>query len=155
MSSEKIAEWLSMHTLMVEDHDITYEGHQLSPHWIYRTFDLLGDAAVGFIGPCRVNLTEMVDLEDVKASAPIYSPLMLHIIAEQFGCDLHLTVYRQRMLIVAAKELLETLTDRNVARRGDDIYLPRADGSMGKLSVSIATARTLFFRGREYLECTL
>ena len=65
-----------MHTLMVEDHDITYEGHQLSPHWIYRTFDLLGDAAVGFIGPCQVNLTEMVDLEDVKASAPIYSPLM-------------------------------------------------------------------------------
>ncbi len=30
----------------------------------------------------RVDLTEMVDLEDVKASAPIYSSLTLHIIIE-------------------------------------------------------------------------
>jgi uncharacterized protein len=56
---------------MVEERDIAYEGYQLSPHWIYRTLNLLGDAAVGFIGPCQVNLTEMVDLEDVKASVPI------------------------------------------------------------------------------------
>lgn len=126
--------------MTVEDRHIVYDGHQLAPHWIYRTFDLLGDAAVGFIGPCHVDLTEMVDLEDVKASAPIYSPLMLHIIIEQFGCDLHQTVYRQRLLIVTAKELLETQTDRQVTRRGDDLYVPQADGAPGKLSVSIATA---------------
>jgi hypothetical protein len=41
---------------------------------------------------------------------------------------------------VTAKELLERLTERPVTRRGDDLYLPRADGSPGKLSVSIATA---------------
>ncbi|MFO7171194.1 MAG: DUF366 family protein, partial [Chloroflexota bacterium] len=129
-----------MRTHFVADQQITYDGRQLAPHWIYRQFDLLGDAAVAFIGPCRVDLSEMVDLEDVKRAAPISSPLMLHVIAEFFGGDLHQTVYRQRLLVITAKELLEERTGRPVMRRGDDLYLPRADGSLGKLSVSIATA---------------
>lgn len=129
-----------MKTLFIDDRQITYEGHQLAPHWVYRNFDLLGDAAVAFVGPCRVELGEMVDIEDVKNVAPIYSPLMLHVIAEFFEGTLHQTVYRQRLLIVTAKELLETQIDRRVTRSGDDLYLPRADGSRGKLSVSIATA---------------
>ncbi|HKP53631.1 MAG TPA: DUF366 family protein [Chloroflexia bacterium] len=129
-----------MHNLFVADHEIEYDGRQLSPHWIYRQFDLLGNAVVAFTGPCRVELAEMVDIEDVKASAPIYSPLMLHVIAEFFGVDLHTTVYRQRLLIVTAKELLESTGSHAVTRRGDDLYLPRGDGSLGKLSVSIATA---------------
>jgi hypothetical protein len=65
---------------------------------------------------------------------------MLHIIAEFFAGDLHLTVYRQRLLIVTAGELLAQMTDQPVTRRGDDLYLPRADGTPGKLSVSIATS---------------
>ncbi len=129
-----------MQTLLFTDREITYDGHQLAPHWIYRRFDLLGDAVVAFLGPCRVELSEMVDLEDVNDNAPIYSPRMLHLIAEFFSGDLHLTVYRQRLLIVTAKELLETLTTRRVTRKGDDLYLDRADGRAGKLSVSIATA---------------
>lgn len=129
-----------MQTRFISDRPIAYDGRQLAPHWIYRQHDLLGDAAVAFVGPCRVDLSEMVDIEDVKNVAPIYSPLMLHVIAEFFGGDLHQTVYRQRLLIVTAKELLETLTERRVTRRGDDLYMPRHDGSPGKLSVSIATA---------------
>jgi hypothetical protein len=129
-----------MHTLLITDRAITYDGRQLAPHWIYRQHDLMGDAAVAFLGPCHVDLSEMVDIEDVKAQAPIFSPQMLHIIAEFFSSDLHTTVYRQRLLIVTAKEILERLTDRPVTRRGDDLYLPSADGSPGKLSVSIATA---------------
>lgn len=129
-----------MRTLVVSDRQIGYDGRQLAPHWIYRQFDLLGDAAVAFVGPCRVELGEMVDIEDVKNTAPISSPLMLHVIAEFFGGDLHQTVYRQRLLVVAAKELLETQTERRVTRAGDDLYLPRAGGGRGKLSVSIATA---------------
>jgi len=120
------------------DHPITYDGTQLAPHWLYRQFDLRGDAAVAFVGPCRVELREMVDIEDVKAQAPIYSPLMLHIIAEFFSQDLHLAVYRQRLLIVTASELLQTMTPRVVIRRGDDLYLPRGHNDC-KLSVSIAT----------------
>jgi hypothetical protein len=131
-----------MKTLVVSDRQIGYDGRQLAPHWIYRQFDLLGDAAVAFVGPCRVELGEMVDIEDVKNTAPIFSPLMLHVIAEFFGGDLHQTVYRQRLLVVAAKELLETQTERRVTRAGDDLYLPRADDGRGKLSVSIATAST-------------
>lgn len=132
-----------MHTLLVANRDITYDGRQLASHWIYRNFDLMGDAAVAFLGPCHVDLNEMVDIEDVKAQAPIFSPRMLHVIAEFFSSDLHTTVYRQRLLIVTAKELLETMTDRQVTRKGDDLYLPRADGSPGKLSVSITTAAWL------------
>jgi hypothetical protein len=82
----------------------------------------------------------MVDIEDVKAKAPIFSPRMLHLILEFFDADLHTAVYRQRLLVVTAKELLEELTARQVTRRGDDLYLERADGTPGKLSVSIATA---------------
>jgi hypothetical protein len=129
-----------MHKLLINDRQIKYDGRQLAPHWIYRNFDLLGDAVVGFTGPCQVELSEMVDIEDVKASAPIYSPLMLHLIAEFFAVDLHTTVYRQRLLIVIAKELLEEKIAQRVTRRGDDLYLPRRDGTPGKLSVSIATA---------------
>ena len=141
-----------MKTLFVHDRRITYDGRQLAPHWIYRSFDdrghanpeddidMRGDAAVAFIGPCQVDLSEMVDLEDIKQQAPIYSPLMLHVIAEFFAGSLHQTVYRQRLLIVTAKELLENLTERKIIREGDDLYLLRPDGQRGKLSVSIATA---------------
>lgn len=134
-------EW-GMQVHLVTDHHIVYDGRQLAPHWIYRHFNLISNAVVAFVGPCQVDLSEMVDIEDVKAVAPIYSPLMLHIIAEFFDSNLHQTVYRQRLLIVIAKELLETLTERRVLRKGDDLYIPRIDGSLGKLSVSIATAST-------------
>ncbi len=40
----------------------------------------------------------------------------------------------------SASSPFEGLTDRPVTRTGDDLYLPRADGSPGKLPVSIATA---------------
>jgi hypothetical protein len=129
-----------MHTYLYAEQPLIYDGRQLTPHWLYRRFDLLGDGIAAFTGPCRVALSEMVDLEDVKAAAPIYSPLMLHCIAEFFQTDLELAVYRQRLLIVTAKELLEELTGRQVQRNGDDLYLLRRDGAPGKLSVSIATA---------------
>ena len=83
-----------MQTKYITAQQITYDGHQLAPHWIYRNFDILGDAIVAFVGPCKVDLSEMVDIEDVKAEAPIYSPLMLHCIAEFFHGDLELAVYR-------------------------------------------------------------
>jgi uncharacterized protein len=67
-------------TYFFAEQSITYNGRQLSPHWLYRQFDLLGDTIAAFTGPCRVELNEMVDPEDVKATAPIYSPLMLHCI---------------------------------------------------------------------------
>ncbi|GIW02754.1 DUF366 family protein [Roseiflexus sp.] len=132
-----------IHTLLVADREITYDGRQLTSHWIYRHFNLMGDAAVAFIGPCHVDLSTMVDIEDVKAKAPIFSPKMLHVLAEFFSGDLHLTVYRQRLLMVIAGELLAASTGRAIIRYGDDLYLPRIDGPPGKISVSIATVSSV------------
>ena len=115
------------------DKEIKYIGSQLSPHWIYKNFQLQGDAIVAFVGECKVDLTEMVDIEDVINNEPIYSKSMLSFITEQFGIGLTEGVFRQRLLICIIKELLE---ERGifVVRNGDDLMIDNK-----KLSVSIAT----------------
>lgn len=131
---------------------IPYNGTQLSPHWIYKNFDICGDALVSFIGPADVSLKQMVDLEDVKSKSPIYSEEMLHFIAEFFDTDLEKTIYCQRLLMVIIKECLEKRLSRHpsnsrhsresgnpkLSRKGDDLY----DGKK-KLTVSIATASAI------------
>lgn len=113
--------------------EIKYIGSQLAPHWIYKNFHIQGDAIVAFVGECKVDLTEMVDIEDVINNEPIYSKLMLSFISEQFGIGLVEGVLRQRLLITIIKELLEK-KGVFVVRNGDDLMI---DGR--KLSVSIAT----------------
>jgi hypothetical protein len=132
-----------LHKYLGGGDSLKYNGLQLSPHWIYRQHDLLGDAIVAWRGECDVKLSEMVDIEDVKANAPIYSREMVHFIAEFFDTDLEKAVYRQRLLITTAKEYLEEYLSQRVERRGDDLYLIRPrDSRRGKLSVSIATSST-------------
>ena len=113
--------------------EIKYIGSQLAPHWIYKNFHIMGDAIVSFVGECKVDLSEMVDIEDVINNEPIYSKSMLSFITEQFGIGLTEGVFRQRLLICIIKELLE---ERGifVVRNGDDLMI---EGK--KLSVSIAT----------------
>ncbi len=115
------------------DKDIKYIGSQLSPHWIYKNFKIQGDAIIAFRGECKVDLTEMVDIEDVINNEPIYSKYMLSFITEQFGISLSEGVFRQRLLMCIIKELLEE-KGIFVVRNGDDLMI---DGR--KLSVSIAT----------------
>jgi len=115
------------------DKEIKYIGSQLAPHWIYKNFNIQGDSIVAFIGECKVDLTEMVDIEDVINNEPIYSKLMLSFISEQFGVNLVEGVLRQRLLITVIKEALES-RGIIVSRNGDDLIY---EG--GKLSVSIAT----------------
>lgn len=124
-----------MKTKLIEN-EIKYIGSQLAPHWIYKNFKMQGDAIVAFLGECKVDLTEMVDIEDVINKEPIYSKYMLSFITEQFGVNLSEGVFRQRLLICIIKELLE---ERGifVVRNGDDLMI---DGR--KLSVSIATKST-------------
>ena len=62
------------------DEEIKYIGSQLVPHWIYKNYNVQGDAIVAFIGECEVKLTEMVDIEDVINNEPIYSKSMLSFI---------------------------------------------------------------------------
>ena len=113
--------------------EIKYIGSQLAPHWIYKNFKIQGDAIVAFIGECKVDLSEMVDIEDVINNEPIYSKSMLSFISEQFGIGLTEGVLRQRLLMCVIKELLE---ERGifVVRNGDDLMI-----NDKKLSVSIAT----------------
>ena len=115
------------------EENIKYIGSQLVPHWIYKNFKIQGDAIVAFVGECKVDLTEMVDIEDVINNEPIYSKYMLSFITEQFGVSLTEGVFRQRLLICIIKELLEE-KGIFVVRNGDDLMI---DGR--KLSVSIAT----------------
>ena len=124
-----------MKTKFIEN-EIKYIGSQLAPHWIYKNFKMQGDAIVAFLGECKVDLTEMVDIEDVINNEPIYSKYMLSFITEQFGVNLSEGVFRQRLLVCIIKELLE---ERGifVVRNGDDLMI---DGR--KLSVSIATKST-------------
>ena len=126
---------MKMKTKLIEK-EIKYIGSQLAPHWIYKNFEMMGDAIVAFKGECEVKLTEMVDIEDVINNEPIYSKSMLSFISEQFNIGLVEGVFRQRLLICIIKELLE---ERGifVVRNGDDLMI---DGK--KLSVSIATKST-------------
>lgn len=122
-----------MKTLYIDEY-IDYQGLQLSPHWIYRNFNLIGDAVVAFNGEVDIPLNNMVDLVDVHHEEPIYSPRMLNFIIEHFDTDLELAIYRQRIFMVIIKEELEQHLEIRVNRLGDDLYVNR-----GKLSVSVAT----------------
>ncbi len=115
------------------DDDIKYIGSQLAPHWIYKNHKIQGDAIVAFCGECKVDLSEMVDIEDVINNEPIYSKYMLSFITEQFGINLSEGVFRQRLLMCIIKELLEE-KGIFVVRNGDDLMIDSK-----KLSVSIAT----------------
>ncbi len=118
------------------DKEIKYEGFQLSPHWIYKNFNIQGDSTVAFIGECDVKLEEMVDIEDVINNEPIYSKSMLHFISEQFNIGLVEGVLRQRLLIFKIKEALEKRGFK-IVRKGDDLFYDNK-----KLTVSIATKST-------------
>lgn len=123
-----------MKTLFIND-EIKYTGEELSPHWIYKNFHIQGNCIVSFIGECDVNLTHMVDIEDVINNEPIYSKKMLNFIEENFNSTLEETVYKQRLLVTITKEAIEKYSPSvKIIRSGDDLYIDNK-----KLSVSIAT----------------
>lgn len=121
-------------SILFLEKSLKYNGTELSPLWIYKNYDLQGDAVISFIGPAELDTRTMVDMEDIKAGDRIYSESMVHFIGEFFDLDLEKTVFRQRLLMAIMKEVLEKKIGRILTRSGDDIY----DGDC-KLSVSIAT----------------
>ena len=131
---------LSRLQIHLDDQTRAYSGRELCSHFAYRTFGLLGDSAVAFVGPCRVDLEDMVDLEDVRKQEPIFSPRMLHVIVELFSRPLPETVLYQRLLGRVAADLLGESLPSGEGRlalevRGDDLYVEQR-----KASVSIATS---------------
>ena len=122
------------HTHFIEK-KIKYDGSQLTSHFAYNNFGLLGDSIVAFIGPCDVQTTHMVDLEDVRQNLFIFSENMLHFIVEHFSYSLEHTVALQRLLITNLIQDIEAHDPEiRLQRRGDDIF-----DDVCKLSVSIAT----------------
>ena len=119
------------------DKEIKYTGAELSPHWIYKNFHIKGDAIVCFKGAVDVQLTEMVDIEDVINNEPIKSDKMANFIIEVFNSNLREMIIRQRLFISIIKETLEDM-GVNVKRKGDDLFYNNK-----KLSVSIATKSTV------------
>ena len=121
-----------MKKLFIEK-EIKYTGAELSPHWIYRNFNIQGSAVAAFIGPVEVKLSEMVDIEDVIKNEPISSDKMLNFIIEDFDVTLAHMVSNQRLFICIIKEVLEE-KGLKLERSGDDLFYKGR-----KLSVSIAT----------------
>ncbi len=119
------------------DKEIKYTGKELSPHWIYKNFNVCGDCIVSFLGEVDVKLDEMVDIEDVINVEPISSKKMLNFIIECFDCTLSEMVWRQRLFVSIIKECLEKY-GKKILRKGDDLFF---NGK--KLSVSIATKSTI------------
>jgi len=124
-----------MQSKLIEQ-EIKYTGSELSPHWIYKNFNIQGDAIVAFCGECDVKITEMVDIEDVIDNTPIYSQNMLNFIIEHFNTGLVEGVVRQRLFINIIREQIfkQLPSGSKIERYGDDLFF---DGK--KLSVSIAT----------------
>lgn len=118
----------------VDHNQRSYDGTQLRSLWAFRRYNLQGDSIVAFRGPCRVELDKLVDIQDAINGEFIYSPDMIHFIAEHFDLDLEKAVYRQRLLVSLARDLLADNIDRPVTRAGDDLFVEKR-----KLSVSIAT----------------
>jgi len=116
--------------------EICYTGKELSPHWIYKNFNIDGDAIISFIGESDVKIEHMVDISDVISNSPIYSKRMLHFIVEHFNISLVEGILRQRLLVNIARDvILDNLSlASGIARQGDDLFY-----NGGKLSVSIAT----------------
>ncbi len=121
-----------METLFIEN-EIKYTGKELAPLWIYKNFNILGDAIVAFVGEVDVKLNEMVDIEDVINNEPIYSKKMLNFIIECFNFTLEQMVWAQRLFVSIIKETIEEY-GFFVLRKGDDLFFDNR-----KLSVSIAT----------------
>ncbi len=118
------------------DEPTPYTGDELSNHWIYKNFGILGDAVVSFVGPCDVSQGRMVDLEDVLNDDFIYSTQMLHFIVEMFGLTLQDGVLLQRLFSSMIHDKINTELNRYaIKRRGDDLFYQDRQ----KLSVSICT----------------
>lgn len=124
-----------MKSLFIKD-TVKYDGTQLSSHYAYKNFGIAGDSIISFIGPVNIEISEMVDIEDVRAKETISSDKMLNFIIEIFGLKLLGTVCLQRLFIaMICEEINKQLGKLTVSRKGDDLFF---DGR--KLSVSIATA---------------
>jgi uncharacterized protein len=118
------------------DKKMTYDGTQLHSGFVAEASGNSDTDMISFIGEADVPIENMVDLEDIRNNAPIYSKSMLHFIIEHPEHDLPLAVARQWLLTAIISEAIgDCGCKKRPLRRGDDIYIDDR-----KLTVSIATS---------------
>lgn len=120
--------------ILYSPQELQYTGLELSSHFAYRMFDILGDSVVAFCGMAWVETDNLVDLSDKKHNRSIFSHSMLHFLFENFDLDLTTAIYRQRLFASILQQELLLRGVGHVRRRGDDLFVGEA-----KLTVSIAT----------------
>ena len=121
---------------------IDYTGKEIRSNWALERFGVSGDSVVVFRG--GMDVSEMVDIEDIINKKTIKGSDVLHFIVEHFDIqppNLMVGYLRQRLLCSVVKELLERESDtgidtgtERIERLGDDLFVGGR-----KLSVSIAT----------------
>ena len=112
---------------------IDYTGKEIRSNWALEKFGIFGDSIVVFRG--KMDVREIVDIEDIMGKKEIKGNDVLHFIVEHFDIqppNLMAGYLRQRLLCLIVKELLEPYT--KIKRQGDDLFVDNK-----KLSVSIAT----------------
>jgi len=115
--------------------ELAYTGKELHSHFALSKFNIIGDSLVAFVGPCSISGDDLVDMEEALSGQTIYSPKMLHFIAEFFGMDIHRAVLWQRLLVsIAMSSVIEQKKRIHIERYGDDLYIGDK-----KLSISVAT----------------
>jgi hypothetical protein len=113
--------------------EFPYTGRELRAGWIGgKTTIADGDAAVAWVGPCRVETEDLVDQDDAGAGSFIEAARMAHVIVEHPACTLRSAVLRQRLLVCILGEVLGG-QGVDCERDGDDLYVGGR-----KLTVSIA-----------------
>ncbi len=143
---------MTLHTSFLKK-KIPYTGSELAPHWNSGQTGVFASSIVAFRGPCMVQTSELVDLEDSREGETIQAAEMLHFLGEWFEGDLDLAIARQRLLIAGFLELLsrQLASEKgSLLRKGNDLFLTKEGGEPRKLSVSIVTASpvsTLFHFG--------
>jgi hypothetical protein len=130
--------------VVVETHfspvERAYTGRELRSHFAFDEFALVGDSAVAWIGPCRVDVPELVDKVDARAGAFIASPSMVHVLVEHFGVALVEAVLRQRLLARLAGDLLRESGAPEVRVGGNDLFAAGRKASVSVATVSAVSA---------------
>ncbi|MGM0607337.1 MAG: DUF366 family protein [Candidatus Muiribacteriota bacterium] len=117
------------------DENIDYDGSQLSAHFGYKNFEILGDSLIAFEGKCNIPQSQMADLEDIVDDEEIYSDGMLHFIGEFFSASLEEVILYQRIFASIIQDEVFKNTNKLLIRDGDDLFFTKGR----KLSISIAT----------------
>ena len=115
---------------------LKYDGSQLRSLFAYLDHEVMGDSIVSWEGPCDVSLDHMVDGEDFKAGAKIYSESMLHFIIEIFGAPLkEMTLVQRLFSEIVARTIYEYSKGQvYLHRQGDDLYCLDGENSEFRLA---------------------